>query len=237
MAELSQNIVRSATNVKASYWYADPENDLSVKYIDSKLFTHLFYAFADLDSHTNKVTISDTNLANFSTFTNTVQGNNPHVQTLLSIGGKKADNNALALMASNIDNRKIFIDSAIYLARSNGFYGLDLAWMFPSNGVEMNNLGKLLEEWQTTIQHEAEKEKKVPLLLTATVYYSPDYYSHSYPVKAIGENLDWVNLMSYDFYGPGWSPVTGPPAALYDPSKASGMNHNQSYNITEVLIP
>ncbi|KAG2249212.1 hypothetical protein Bca52824_088840 [Brassica carinata] len=26
--------------------------------------------------------------------------------------------------------------------------------------------------------------------------------------------------MAYDFYGPGWSNVTGPPAALYDPSNA-----------------
>jgi chitinase len=36
--------------------------------------------------------------------------------------------------------------------------------------------------------------------------------------------MDWINLMAYDFYGPGWSPnVTGQPAALYNPtSQVSG---------------
>ncbi|KAJ0091650.1 hypothetical protein Patl1_14684 [Pistacia atlantica] len=33
----------------------------------------------------------------------------------------------------------------------------------------------------------------------------------------IANSLDWINVMAYDFYGPGWSEVTGPPAALYNP--------------------
>ncbi|CAN1173508.1 Class V chitinase [Linum perenne] len=35
-------------------------------------------------------------------------------------------------------------------------------------------------------------------------------------VEAISNNLDWINVMSYDLYAPKWSPnSTGPPAALY----------------------
>src|SRR5262249_1736139 len=44
-----------------------------------------------------------------------------------------------------------------------------------------------------------------------------NYYSIGYPTSDIANSLDWINLMAYDFYGPGWSTVTGPPAALYNP--------------------
>jgi len=129
-------------------------------------------------------------------------------------------------MASNSKNRKAFIDSSIDIARKKDFYGLDLAWEYPSNDVEMANFGKLVKEWRAAVVEESDRTNQLPLLLTAAVYYSPDYYGEEYPVQAIADNLDFVNIMAYDFYGPGWSPVTGPPAALFDPSNPAGINHN-----------
>ncbi|CAE6187065.1 unnamed protein product [Arabidopsis arenosa] len=215
-------ILRTSPIVKASYWFVKPENDFPAGIIDSTLFTHLFCAFADLDSSTHEVTISPAHLCEFSSFTKTVQETNTNVQTLLSIGGKSADTSVFASMASNTANRKAFIDSSIDIARKKGFYGLDLAWEYPSNDVEMSNFGKLLKEWREAVVEESDKTNQLPLLLTAAVYYSPDYYGEQYPVQAIADNLDFVNIMAYDFYGPGWSPVTGPPAALYDPSNPAG---------------
>ncbi|PON32916.1 1,4-alpha-glucan-branching enzyme [Parasponia andersonii] len=46
---------------------------------------------------------------------------------------------------------------------------------------------------------------------------SSNYYTLNLPVQKISNSLDWINVMSYDFYGPGWSPnFTAPPAALYN---------------------
>ncbi|KAH0970178.1 hypothetical protein GBA52_022334 [Prunus armeniaca] len=56
------------------------------------------------------------------------------------------------------------------------------------------------------------------LLLVAAVYYSATYNSLLHPIQSIKNNLDWINVMSYSFFAPGWSPnVTGPPASLYNP--------------------
>ncbi|KAL1205247.1 Class V chitinase [Cardamine amara subsp. amara] len=93
----------SAGVVKASYWYPDGETPTtagvslpsSAIWIDSTLFTHLFCAIVDLEPHTHKVVIPFKHKYEFSTFTEIVQKKNPDVETLLSIGGKKADNSVL----------------------------------------------------------------------------------------------------------------------------------------------
>ncbi|KAH0915093.1 hypothetical protein HID58_029539 [Brassica napus] len=195
------------TVVKGSYWF--PESEFPVTDINSSHFTHLFCAFADLNSQNNQVTISSTNQPKFSTFTQTVQRRNPSVKTLMSIGGGIANKSAFASMASNPTSRKSFIDSSIRLARSNGFHGLDLDWEYPSSATEMNNFGTLLREWRSAVAAEASSTSRPRLLLAAAVFYSSDYYSVLYPVQAVASSLDWVNLMAYDFYGPGPSGDAG----------------------------
>ena len=210
------------TEVKAAYWF--PGSGLSVSGIDSTLFTHLFCAFADLDPTTYQVSISSSNLADFSTFTTTVQQTNPSVQTLLSIGGGGANATTFAAMASQASTRASFINSSIQLARSYNFYGLDLDWEYPSTATEFTNLGLLLDEWRAAVVSEATSSGNTTLLLVAAFYYSSNYYGLTYPIQDISNSLDWVNVMAYDFIAPGWSPnVTGPPAALYNPtSQVSG---------------
>ncbi|XP_015892901.3 class V chitinase [Ziziphus jujuba] len=214
-------------NVKAVYWF--PDSEFPVSSIDSTLFTHIFCAFADLNNITYQVTISSANEAQFKNFTQTVQQKNPNVKTLLSIGGGGANEEAANIikaafssMASQASRRKSFIDSSINLARSNNFHGLDLDWENLDTAVDYTNFGTLLNEWRTAIANEARISGKPTLLLTAAVFRSSNYGdSLNYPVQSVSDNLDWINVMSYDFYGPGWSPnFTAPPAALY--SGASG---------------
>ncbi|KAL1205250.1 Class V chitinase [Cardamine amara subsp. amara] len=205
----------SLSVVKASYWFSSP--DFPATDIDSSLFTHLFCAFADLDASTNEITISTDNQSDFQAFTETVQKRNPSVQTLLSIGGGNSDKSAFASMASNPNSRRSFIDSSIRVARSYGFYGLDLDWEYPRDAAEMTDFGTLLQEWRSAVEAESSSTGIPPLLLTAAVYYSSNLYSLPYPVLDVANSLDWVNLMAYDFYGPAWSDVTGPPACLYAP--------------------
>ncbi|CAN8325307.1 unnamed protein product [Cochlearia groenlandica] len=225
--------------VKSSYWYPDGEtqfkgdsatgdsseacrDDNSTAHrIDSTLFTHLLCAYADLDSKTYEVDISK-NYHNFSTFTKIVRERNDKVRTLLSIGGPE-NTTSISYMAKNSTSRKNFINSSIKIARDNHFNGLDLAWVYPSSKVDMTNLEILLHEWRQAIIAEAEQNTLAPLLLTAAVYYSPIYKSFAYPIDSIVENLDWVNIIAYNFYEPSWSELTGPPAALKDNSNA-GLN-------------
>ncbi|CAL9226116.1 unnamed protein product [Arabidopsis halleri] len=204
--------------VKATYWFAESESPVAD--IDSSLFTHLFCAFADINTLTYQVIVSSRNKPKFSTFTQTVQRRNPTVRTLLSIGGDFTYNFAFASMASNPTSRKLFIGSSIKLARSYGLHGLDLNWKYPSTTTEMGDFGKLLREWRLAVVAEARSSGKPCLLLTAAVFYSFSYYSVVHPVQAVADSLDWVNLVAYDFYDSGSSRVTCSPAPLYDPITA-----------------
>ncbi|CAN1256450.1 Class V chitinase [Linum perenne] len=208
--------VTATIGVKGGYWFP---GSLPISDIDSTLYTHLFVAFANLDPVSYTVNISSEAQVKFSNFTELVRQKNLFVKTLLSIGGAGANGTAFALMAGNSTTRQVFINSSVSLARSYGFDGLDLDWEFPSSWEEMASFALLVMDWRRLVEVEALMSRKPTLILTAAVYYSSVYYTSSsaiYPIQAISNNLDWINVMSYDLYVPNWSPnSTGPPAALY----------------------
>ncbi|CAK8568892.1 unnamed protein product [Lathyrus sativus] len=212
----------SPTNaaVKGGYWYSD--SGLAVSDINPSYFTHLFCAFADLDPSTNTVTISSANAARFSTFTQTVQAKSSSVKTLLSIGGGggSALADKFASMASQASSRKSFIDSSIQLARSNNFNGLDLDWEYPSTDTAKTNFGLLIKEWRAAVAKESSSSGKAVLLLTAAVGGSDQITGLKfYPGPDIANNLDWVNVMTYDlFISDSYPTSTQPPAPLKNPT-------------------
>ncbi|KAJ1379773.1 Glycoside hydrolase family 18, catalytic domain [Sesbania bispinosa] len=205
--------------MKGGYWYSDAGLDVSD--IDSTHFTHLFCAFADLDTNTNQVTISSSNAPLFSTFTQTVQQKNPSVKTLLSIGGGGGSSlaQAFSTMATQASTRKSFIDSSIQIARNNNFHGLDLDWEYPSDATDKTNYGLLIKEWREAVAQESNNSGKSALLLSAAVSGSDQISSlDNYPVPEISQNLDFVNVMVYDLFTPGGYPdKTQPPAPLENP--------------------
>ncbi|KAK9275018.1 hypothetical protein L1049_022276 [Liquidambar formosana] len=151
--------------VKAAYWYSGSGFPLSN--VDSSLFTHLFYAFADLNSQTNQVVVSPSNVASFSNITRIVRLKNPSVKTLLSIGGDDGPLATFAAMANQSSSRATFINSSIKLARSYGFHGLDLDWEKLNKTSEIISLASFLDEWRAAVVTEARNSGMTPLILTA----------------------------------------------------------------------
>ncbi|KAJ1379775.1 Glycoside hydrolase family 18, catalytic domain [Sesbania bispinosa] len=204
--------------MKGGYWYSDAGPNVAD--IESRHFTHLFCAFADLDSNTNQVIIAPGNVSRFSTFTQTVQQKNPAVKTLLSIGGGGPSiAEPFSRMASQARTRKSFIDSSIQIARQYNFHGLDLDWEYPSSAIDYTNFGILIKEWREAVTQESIHSGRPALLLTAAVAgYDQIVALQNYPVAQISQNLDWINAMIYDLFTPGGYPnKTQPPAPLRNP--------------------
>uniref|UniRef100_A0A6N2M1F7 GH18 domain-containing protein n=1 Tax=Salix viminalis TaxID=40686 RepID=A0A6N2M1F7_SALVM len=176
--------------------------------------------------------VSDSTASLLRNFTGTLHRKNPPVKTLVSFGGGSSDPKLFARMASSKGSRNIFIDSAIEVARTYGFDGMDLDWEFPKNPEEMAGLGQLFKEWRVAIKNEAKSTHRSPLFLTAAVYFSVDFQWNGiyrkYPVESIAKSLDWVNAMCFDYRGSWDTSATGAHAALYDPNS----NISTSYGLT-----
>ncbi|XP_019463746.1 PREDICTED: LRR receptor-like serine/threonine-protein kinase FEI 1 isoform X1 [Lupinus angustifolius] len=202
--------------VQGGYWFYGSE--FPVSDINSALYTHLICAFADVNSSSYELSIPSTVEQKFSSFTSTLKLKNPSISTLLSIAGGSANYSVMSFMVSTASSRKSFIQSSIRLARLYGFQGLDLSWVSANSSSDMNNMGRLFEEWRKAAKSEATNSTNLELILTAAVPYQPDSDFASYPAESIRINLNWVHVLAYDYYMPEWANFTAAHAALYDPS-------------------
>ncbi|CAL9764746.1 unnamed protein product, partial [Musa acuminata subsp. burmannicoides] len=215
--------------VKAGYWptwtfsYSPPSS------VQFSYFTHVFYAFVQVDSATFGLAIAADDDRMLRNFTAAVHAH-PPVKSLLSIGGGDS-NSAFAALAADPASRSAFINSTITVAREYGLDGLDLDWEFPKDAKEMDDFSALLLEWQAAVVSEAAATGRPRLLLTAAVYFAPRFFlsddQRSYPIEQMATALDWINAMCYDFHGSWDTTATGEHAALYDPNS----NISTSYGL------
>ncbi|PHT42402.1 hypothetical protein CQW23_16427 [Capsicum baccatum] len=224
------------TLIKAGYWRYDTLNPPNIQSINSTLYTHLIYGFAELTFNTSTdqmfVTISDDHDEQVKNFNRIVKRKNPSLKTILSIGGtnQSSISSTMYLLMSNayFPGRKYFIESSITIARSYGFDGLDFCWIWPSSSQEISNLATLLDDWRVAIDLESKQVKKPRLLLTMAGKYTPWIEDLSFPIESMRKNLDWLHVFAFDYYDPGTTNNTSPVAALYDPN--SDLNTDYGIN-------
>ncbi|KAJ6435691.1 hypothetical protein OIU84_000824 [Salix udensis] len=236
----SQNHFSAAQKwVKAGYWYSG--SDFPISDINSALFTHLICAFANVNSSTYELSIPSNSEQNFSIFTSIVKRKNPSIVTLLSIWDGQADtyksilgeavnSSVLSSMLAQSSYRKSFIESSVKTARTFGFQGIDLFWLWPDS-TDLSNIGTLLDEWRATVDSEPRNSSVSKLILTMGVRYSPSLQSVSYPIHSMRRNLDWAHVVAYDYHVPSSENFTGNHAALYNPSS----NFSTDFGIREWL--
>ena len=85
----------SQTWIKAGYWYST--GPLPISDINSALFTHVFCAFAYVNSTSYQLLINSSNEQPFSNFTKILKLKNPSITTLLSIWVGKSESITLPI--------------------------------------------------------------------------------------------------------------------------------------------
>ncbi|KAL5842002.1 hypothetical protein ACOSQ3_012605 [Xanthoceras sorbifolium] len=218
--------VPPSRGVKGGYWPSWLAEKNPPSTIPTKYFTHLFYAFVSLNASTYQLSITQFDDQWMSNFTATLHDdakNNPRpAKAFLSIGGGLSSSYTLSNMAKTTQNRSTFVSSTSQVARKYSFDGLDLDWEFPKNEQEMSNLALLFKQWRAAVEFESELYGKPRLLLSAAVYFSPEFFLSDvpriYPGVAIRSYVDFVNQMCYDYHGSWDTSVTGEHALVYSNS-------------------
>ena len=161
----------------------------------------------------------------------------PKLHIIASVGGGTGSGNFSA-MAATAKTRKTFIDSAVVFLSKYGFDGLDLDGEFPVEGGvagvphspdDGNNLTKLLKELRKAFDDAGAKDAK-SYEVGLTVTQNPGY-GKNLDIPGMASSIDFLNVMTYDYHGPG-DAVTNHLAALFpspdDPGYRYAVNRKLS---------
>jgi chitinase len=165
---------------------------------------------------------------------------NPHLQTLISIGGW-TESDRFSDVAVSEEAREKFAASVVAFVLEYGFDGVDLDWEYPTGGGEPGNVERpedsenfvlLLAELRAQLNaQEAEDGHHYPLTIalgaSRNAYQPLDW-------ERILPSLDWINVMTYDMSG-AWSEVTGFNAPLYNSATSPPEGGSADTTISGIL--
>jgi len=162
----------------------------------------------------------------------------PSLRIVLSIGGWGADHFSEA--AAGPAARKVFIDSAVALLRQYDLDGLDIDWEYPTlpgpgishQPADRRNFSLLLESLRQRLDAEGRTQGARHYLLT--IASAEGEFARGLELRRIARSLDWINLMTYDFYG-SMIPTTGHHAGLMPTPGAPAGARNAQAAVEEYL--
>jgi chitinase len=109
-------------------------------------------------------------------------------------------------MVRTFHTREAFIRDSIKFLRLHNFDGIDLDWEFPGERggdrmLDKPNLTAFVKELRSAINNEPLAASMEKLILSAAVSSSKKVIDQGYEVREFVKELDWINLMAFDFQG------------------------------------
>jgi len=204
-------------------WTGENSGDthFAIEDLNPNVCTHINFAFARLNQ--NKIEVSDSK--NLIGKVNDLRKKNPHLTTLISLGGWGDGSTKYSEMVRSAANRQTFVHSVVEFLKAHDLDGLDLDWEFPGfSGVDGGDrqLGRAedKQDYVTLLRELKEAFKPAGSLLTAAITSAKYNVDHAYDIAQVSQLLDFINLMTYDYHGP-WSHATGHNAPLHAPTGAN----------------
>jgi len=188
--------------------------------VDTGKLTAVNYAFAHVSD--GAVVLDQAKAADVLDFLRTLRAGSPWLRVLVSIGGWGADGFSDASLTEA--SRAKFAGSVAALVARTDIDGVDIDWEYPGlagPGIvhreqDRRNFTLLLTAIRQALDALPPRPNAAPAnrrrLLTAALADS-DFVAHV-ELDRVAEQLDWVNLMTYDFHN-SLTPTTGHHAALF----------------------
>lgn len=199
-------------------------------------FTHLSYAFANVNNKTGEVYLSDTyadlqyaypgddtNAKGNNLYGNLKQlyklkKNNRYLNTLLAVGGFTYSPN-IALVLGSEHKRETFAKSAVKLVSDLGFDGLDIDYEYVANSREAEQMVDLLRRLREGLDKlNRDSKATAPFLLTFASPAGEDHYK-VLDFPKMTPYVDLFNFMAVDYAGASFSKKTGYLDNLYRDKK------------------
>ena len=165
----------------------------------------------------------------------------PDLKIIVSIGGWTADGFSDAALTDA--SREVFADSAVDLVRAFSLDGVDIDWEYPGQGIagikcraeDRQNFTRLLQVLRANLDAASVRAGRVGDGRYTLTIASADreYFQHTEMDKLHGY-LDWINVMSYDFFN-SLTPVTGHHAGLYKAALAAAGDRDADSSIRQHL--
>jgi chitinase len=135
------------------------------------------------------------------------------VKVLVSIGGGDGiEGPRFNKMAQSETTRQAFVTNVHDFLVKYGYDGVDIDWEVP-NTVDTANCTTLMQELRNGLPS--------PWLISMAVTADPRNYGQGFDIPALAPILDFMNVMTYDYYGT-WSGATGLVSPLLqDPADSS----------------
>jgi chitinase len=186
--------------------------------IAAEKLTRINYAFANLKNG-EMVEGFQHDADNFATL-NSLKSRNRHLQVLVSVGGWTWSG-GFSDMARTVETRRKFIASAVAFLDKYRLDGIDIDWEYPGlpgignpfRAEDRENYTALLKELRQQLDVE-EKVWKRPLITSVAAGASAEFLDHT-QMGIVARYVNTVNLMSYDYYEPSSSTITGHHAPLF----------------------
>ena len=219
--------------------------DYNIADVPADQLTHLIYAFAKIDENNEIALFdsyaavdkafsaedsvdgvadswTDQDLrGNFNQIAE-LKALHPHLKTSIAVGGWTLSGN-FSTMAASQEGRDAFVNSAVeFLREYDMFDGIDLDWEYPGGGgLDSNavsaqdgaNYALLTAELRAALDAlEVETGRDYEISIA-----SPGGFDkiENFNLEGLAPNVDFFNLMAYDFYG-AWANTTGHQAAMFD---------------------
>jgi chitinase len=208
--------------------------------IHPEKLTHVNFAFARITA-AGQAALADGELEASLLRLIALKKTNSRLKVIVSIGGWMADGFSDAALTDA--SRASFADSAVELLRRFSADGIDIDWEYPGRGVagikyraeDRENFTRLLKMLRDKLDEASAAQGRTGSSRYTLTIASADreYFDHT-EMSKLHRYLDWINVMSYDFFN-SLTPTTGHHAGLYRAASALPTDRDADASVKQHL--